>query len=113
MNVNRSWGWMIWTVCLLPLTFGSSLKLATAVPLTDVVFADPNLQACVQIAASVEGWSQSEEVTELACAWRGITTLHGIEALANLSHLNIAINLIADLSPLAHLSNLTDLDLGF
>ena len=32
MNVNRSWGWMIWTVCLLPLTLGSSLKLATAVP---------------------------------------------------------------------------------
>ena len=92
---------------LIFLLSGSGIWEARAVPLTDVSFSDPSLQACVQRMAQTRGWTNTEEVTSLMCNNTGILSIRSLEALGNLGRLNLGNNLIVDLTPLAGLTNLT------
>lgn len=76
---------------------------------------DPGLVAAVHDALGRPGWTLAEEdlaaQTQLAAGGRSITTLEGIELLANLQILDLAQNNIEDLSPLAALTHLQFLNL--
>ncbi|TVQ21210.1 MAG: leucine-rich repeat domain-containing protein [Spirochaetaceae bacterium] len=73
-------------------------------------FPDARLEAAVRDALDGSGRTFSppelERITELDAEARGITSLEGIEKLANLAVLNLRGNRVEDVSPLAALSRL-------
>jgi len=75
--------------------------------LSDLVFADAELQACVQGSGT-----RVSDLTFLLCSNLGITDLGGIEALTALTELNLLFNQITDLTPLQTLTGLTGLYLA-
>jgi len=95
-----------------------------------VYFPDPAIRRAVleavagetasSIAGAPEGIPAPTQVllldalllTELDASRRGVTDLRGIDACRSLSRLNLAGNLVKDVSPLAALENLRTLDLS-
>ncbi|MEX0964709.1 MAG: hypothetical protein WDZ52_11785, partial [Pseudohongiellaceae bacterium] len=73
---------------------------------------DPNLAACIDAAASTNGWTASSEVTALSCANAGVSNLSGLQNFGNLTTLDLSGNPITLLSALNGLNNLTSLDLS-
>lgn len=78
-------------------------------------FPDSRLEAAVRDTLEEAGRAFSpaelERITELNVEGRGITSLDGIEQLANLAVLNLRGNRVADLTPLATLSRLQHVSL--
>lgn len=74
------------------------------------MFADANLQACVE-AAFPNATYAFEVSGALDCRTLGITNISGIQNLMGLTVLQLAQNQIVDISPLSSLTNLTNLDL--
>jgi len=71
------------------------------------LFADRNLQRCVDSLASGNQWSSSSQVTgTLDCSNKDISSLSGLEYLVNLTGLNLSNNKIVDVAPIAALSKL-------
>ncbi|GHF94248.1 leucine-rich repeat domain-containing protein [Thalassotalea marina] len=83
--------------------------------ITDVEFADPNLQACVIEAAEQLGENADitsfDGDTALWCQNKEISSLEGINEFKHIKHIDLAFNNITDLSPLAELQSLESLDL--
>ena len=85
-----------------------------------VPFADPLLQATVEETLQVLdptptdmlNLTQLESVGTFETQTKGITSIEGLEFAVNLERLNLRLNLIGDLSPLAGLINLSDLNLS-
>ncbi|WP_158681667.1 FG-GAP-like repeat-containing protein [Microbulbifer pacificus] len=97
---------------LLPLAVTSSFMApaAQASEIEDLSFVDASLEACLDQHAADNGWTSIGEVTYLYCAQRGIRTLEGIEALAALTDLDIGGNPVENISPLAGLSDIGNLN---
>lgn len=73
---------------------------------------DPALGACLDAAASANGWSSPAEVTSLSCNGQGISNLSGLESFTSLESLSLVNNPVTLLDSLAGLSSLTSLDLS-
>lgn len=91
------------------------LLLPAALPAA-VAFDDPLLERAMleELGRNAGPVSEGElaGLTELDVAFRGITSLGGLEGAASLERLNLFGNTISDLGPLASLTTLEDLDLG-
>jgi Leucine-rich repeat (LRR) protein len=74
-------------------------------------FADPELEAIVREALSIQEGPIYQDIaatlTQLYAYNRGISSIEGIECLANLRNLQVGGNQIVDISPLSSLVNLT------
>lgn len=93
------------TRLLTPALFAFSLSAHAAAPvptLGEVQFTDPGLQACVERWTSIYYSLETpvNEVKELSCAGRGITSLAGVEVFTELLAIDLANNPIEDYSPL-------------
>ena len=81
-----------------------------------VVFDDPNLNRLIrEVIQKEEGPIYKHQLLTIATLDANnleIESLEGIQALRNLKTLNLSVNLIQDVSPLAELHNLTELDLS-
>ncbi len=75
--------------------------------ISDVVFTDLQLEACVASNAKAEGWYEIAEVYILDCQnnWN-IQSLEGIESFSGLNYLFVNGNDISDISPVASLQSL-------
>jgi hypothetical protein len=80
--------------------------------LSDTVFPDTNLKACVHDQASTHQWTMQHEVTSLDCSKQNLTSTEGIEQLTQLKSLNLSHNLLTNAS-FSGLNQLTSLDLSF
>jgi hypothetical protein len=82
-----------------------------------VVIPDPNLEAVIrETIGKPEGDitdTDLQTITQLDGHYRGIIDLTGLEYCTNLTWLNLDSNQIADITPLANLTALTELSLGF
>ena len=93
------------------------LSAASAAPGDEVVFNDPNLEACVIGALTTANPTFTVPVTEadaqslddLSCFGLGIVDLTGLEAFTNLETLRLADNDITDVNPLGGLTQLQTL----
>ena len=77
-------------------------------------FVDPNLEAAVRTALSIDAdedltCRRLSSLTELTAEGAAIEDLRGIETLTGLAQLHLSDNPISDLSPLSSLSNLQTL----
>ena len=97
----------------------SSLSLASlsvsAVPIPPPgvsLFTDPQLQACFDELTLANGWTQTEEVTSLACPDRNIESLDGLQHFTNLIELDLSGNRILAAYPIEQLPQLEVLDLS-
>ena len=68
-----------------------------------LVFADPNLTACVNTTATTNNWLYVSQMTLLDCSAKGIINLTGIEQLTALTDLILVFNPIVDVTPLSTL----------
>jgi len=86
----------------------SSEGAAISTLMANVVFADTNLQTCVD----GKGAMWSTDITELNCSNKNISDLSGLEKLTNLS-LNLYLdgNNISNITSLSTLTNLRDLNI--
>lgn len=73
---------------------------------------DPNLGACLENAASANGWTSPADVTSLNCDAMGISNVSGLQSFQNLSSLSLAGNPITLLNALSGLTGLTSLNLS-
>ncbi len=100
------------------LLLAGSFLLATGVlQAQTVTFDDPQLESAVRSALRIGPTdpltlAAVQTLTALAAQSFGIQSLGGIEALSNLTFLALPGNSISDLTPLAGLTQLTDLQLG-
>lgn len=81
-------------------------------PLAELSFADPNLKQCVQDYAANNGWSTLHEMVQLRCGNKNLNNIEGIEQLKELNFLDLSLNQISDVTPLANLAKLQTLYLG-
>jgi len=71
------------------------------------LFADNNLQSCVDAVAASQQWESSAQVTgALDCSNKNIVSLMGLEFLINLTELNLSYNQITDVHQISKLTNL-------
>lgn len=86
----------------------------------NVGIQDPNLKACIK--REVSGWSHRiklglytfpNDLTELRCTHKKISSLEGIGSLANLQSLNLENNALVDVSQLTKLTRLKKLNLSY
>lgn len=78
------------------------------------LLADANLQRCVDEIAIINGWTSPRQFTgRVDCNKREIKSLAGVEAFSNIISLDLSINFISDISPLANLQKLEVLKLNF
>lgn len=92
-----------------------SSKLDVYRTIEEIQFADPALESCVRIVAEETGWTNAGQFTSLQCnnpTGHGIKNLDGIEHFVVLRDLNLAFNEITDVSKLAGLHRLTQLELS-
>lgn len=86
---------------------------ATVTPIAGL-FPDANLQKCIEHIAVSNDWTYAEQITgRVDCRKHNITNLAGIETLGNITSLDISINYISDINPLAKLYKLEILKLSF
>ena len=86
--------------------------------ISELVFADDNLQSCVQETANKHNITQVKELKKLSCMSGSnkyqdisIETIAGISQLTSLEHLNLSQNKITDISALSNLISLEYLGL--
>ena len=95
---------------------GADVSYTPQNTLETVVFADPNLEQAVRIAAGkFKGYLTPDDVsqiTNLSAYEQEIVVLDGIERLENLEFLDLGRNQITELAPLSGLVNLKYLDIG-
>ena len=84
----------------------------TGVPATPGIFADANLQGCLNQHFINNGSNDPESIKLLACPSAGIQSLAGISALPNLEQLELSDNTITDIRPLQNLKNLRVLSMS-
>lgn len=78
------------------------------------LIADANLQRCLENIAFDNHWTEAEQISgRIACKKQGISSLAGIEALTNITSLDISANYISDISPLGKLQRLEVLKMSF
>lgn len=85
-------------------------------PVAELSFADPVLRECVLAEAARNGWTVSGDVRSLRCNnpdTPRVAALSGIGNLINLSNVDLAQNALDDTTPLASLTRLETLDLGY
>ena len=105
--------------CILPISFADEAgdnKKASLHSTTQLssLFIDPNLQQCIEQIATASHWTQAEQISgRIDCKKQHISNLSGIEALVNITSLDISINQISDISPLSTLQRLEILKLSF
>jgi Leucine rich repeat/Leucine Rich repeats (2 copies) len=75
-------------------------------------FADYNFQSCLTETANRNGWVSAEQVTALTCANRGITFIDGVQALPNLTDLDVSGNKLFNVFILGQMPNLQRLNLA-
>jgi len=85
--------------------------------LSDVVFSDSELAYCVAEQAETNGWTYVSDVTQIICQHRDITSLEGMQAVADASPSRLKLLdfigcEITDLEPLRGLTGLETLELG-
>ena len=73
---------------------------------TEHQFADPGLQACVNMALQQQRVEAAENLTVLSCSGLEIRSLAGLEALGSLQFLDVSGNRLTHLDPLRSLSRL-------
>ena len=81
------------------------------IPVADLVFPDPALQACVDSASS--GAVYAHDVTGIYCPFVGISDVSGMEKMSGLTYLSFYYNNIVDVTPLKGLRGLTVLELDY
>jgi len=92
-------------------TFNNNVVYSPNAAIRDKVLDDPALQACLNQVMTSSTIQDPEDVTLIACPSAGITTLGGIEKLANLEQLDVSDNAISNVSPLLALKKLRVLSL--
>ena len=90
---------------------GVTVVVSDDVLITDIVFPDANLEACVLEWAALYGWTVVSEVNTLWCSSDGIGDLTGLEQLTLLTFLDLIGNQITEVSALGSLTQLTFLNL--
>jgi len=82
-------------------------------PQPPVTFGDPKLKAAVESTLAITNPTAEDmlALTTLVANGKGISSLGGLEYAENLTYLDASNNQIADISPLAGLTKLTDLRL--
>lgn len=92
----------------------AEIEPTTAVEGVSGVVQDSNLQNCIEQIAAARNWTRVEQITgRVDCSKRRISDLRGIEALHNITSLDISVNYVSDLTPLSKLHNLRALKLSF
>ncbi|GAA4827172.1 hypothetical protein GCM10011365_25730 [Marinicella pacifica] len=81
--------------------------------ISDVVFADSNMENCVLNQALSQGWVYVSEFVWAFCANSNINDISGIENLSSLDRIFLSGNQISDVFSLASLTHLTYLDLEY
>lgn len=84
----------------------------TGLPATPGIFADANLQGCLNQHFISNDNEDPESIKLLACPSAGIQSLAGISALPNLEQLELSDNNITDIRPLQNLKNLRVLSIS-
>jgi Leucine-rich repeat (LRR) protein len=74
--------------------------------ISDVVFADANLQACVLNRADNRGWTLIEQVDYVGCEKKNINDLEGLQAFTAITSLYLSGNNISDITVLSSLTQL-------
>lgn len=78
------------------------------------LLADADLQRCMDEIAIINGWTGPRQFTgRVDCKKRNIKSLAGIEAFSNITSLDLSINFLSDIAPVAKLQKLEVLKLGF
>lgn len=78
------------------------------------LFSDSHLQQCVEKIAAKNHWILAEQISgRVNCSKHGISDLTGIEALTNVTSLDLSINYLSNISPLSKLQRLEILKLSF
>jgi internalin A len=78
------------------------------------LFADPHLQQCIENTAAANHWTQIEQISgRIDCRKHSISNLSGMEALTNVTSLDLSVNYISDITPLSKLQALETLKLSF
>ena len=80
-------------------------------PLSEAVFADNNLNTCVQNAAVENNWLSINDVTHLKCSSQNIQSTQGLEQLRNLVSLNLSDNALQSIN-LSEQNELSELNLS-
>ncbi|KZX00008.1 hypothetical protein JL49_13920 [Pseudoalteromonas luteoviolacea] len=75
------------------LTLCSSSSFATE-RIADIQFADGNFRNCVQMQADANGWTYTDQVTELNCTQSMIKRVDELKYFSSLKRLNLALNYI-------------------
>lgn len=92
-------------------TFNNNVVYSPNAAIRNKVLDDPALQACLNQVMASDTIEDPEDVTLIACPSAGITTLGGIEKLANLEQLDVSDNAISNINPLLSLKKLRVLSL--
>lgn len=71
--------------------------------ISDLVFSDASLEACVKSWAVENGWVQIDEMLSLDCTNKGISNLAGIDQLTSATSLALDFNQIENISPLQNM----------
>jgi Leucine-rich repeat (LRR) protein len=80
--------------------------------ITDIVFSDPALGACVRAAAEANFWHFSQEVRSLDCSNRAITSLGGLLTFTNIETLDLSGNAFSETGMFARFEDLQSLNLS-
>jgi len=76
------------------------------------LFADKNLQRCVDELAALNGWTTADQIIGLLnCSYQNIQDISGIENLEGLTRLSLNTNTIYDITPISNLIGLRTLSL--
>jgi len=76
------------------------------------LFADANLQACIDELAALKGWTTAEQIAGVVnCSARAVANVSGIEHLTGITKLSLNENNLADIHSIGYLRNLRSLSL--
>jgi internalin A len=82
------------------------------IQLTQITFTDAKLASCVESTAKKNRWKTVGEMVKLDCADKGINSIGGIQNLTSLKSLDLQLNAITMLTPMAKLTALSHLNLA-
>ncbi|MGI9272258.1 MAG: hypothetical protein ACR2QT_10815 [Woeseiaceae bacterium] len=86
-----------------------NINIRAFLNIADVIFADANLQQCVDDAAMAGGFTEVIELTDLVCT--GVSDTTGIDVFSNLTTLDLSGNTLTTLQSVLALNNLQFVDL--
>lgn len=94
------------------LSSATIVRPATCINIADISFSDSALATCVTEASTQNNWTTANQVDDLSCVEKGVTTLTGLEQLTALKTLDLRRNQIVNIRPLRNLIRLTSLKLA-